>query len=57
MIDKTERPITLDECAEFLGMSKWTIYRKTSDKRMPHHKEGKRLYFYKSELNEWIRKD
>lgn len=51
----TETPISLKECAEFLDKSPSTIYHHVSKDEIPFHKKGKKLYFYKSELNSWIR--
>ena len=53
-----ETPISLKECADFLDKSVHTVYKltaKSSGSDMPFHKKGKKLYFYKSELNDWIR--
>ena len=33
-----------------------TIYRNFSEGSLPHYKQGKRLYFFKNEVLEWIRK-
>jgi hypothetical protein len=35
-------------------MDEQTIYRLVRSKKIPFHKKSK-LYFYKSELNDWIR--
>lgn len=42
------------EAATFTGYSIGRIYRLTSDKAIPHYKRGNRLYFRKSELEEWM---
>ena len=46
--------LDVNKACQFLGVSKSTIYKKTSDREIPHSKVGKRLYFKRSELIEWI---
>jgi len=43
-----------DEVAEFVGISKSTIYGLTHNGEIPHYKRGKRLYFKTEEIEEWI---
>ncbi len=52
--EKDRELLTVDECAEFLHLSKSTIYTKISQGDIPVKKNGKRCYFLKSELIEWI---
>lgn len=47
--------LTISEAAKFLKLSIPTIYTKVSRKEIPVNKQGKRLYFYKSELADWIK--
>ena len=43
------------EVAEYLNLSPSYIRKLTSTKEIPHRKPtGKRLYFVKSEINDWI---
>jgi excisionase family DNA binding protein len=46
--------LNADEAAEFISMSKSTIYKYTHEGRIPHYKKGKRLYFKMEELDEWL---
>ncbi|WP_207424996.1 helix-turn-helix domain-containing protein [Pedobacter sp. SYSU D00535] len=46
---------TVAEAAAFLNLSIHTIYSKVSRQEIPVNKQGKKLYFYKSELIQWIR--
>jgi len=46
-------PIT--KAAEFLDLAVPTVYSKVCRKEIPVNKRGKRLYFYRSELTEWIK--
>ena len=47
--------MTISQAAEFLNLSVQTLYGKVCHKEIPVSKKGKRLYFYKSELEDWIR--
>lgn len=40
------RLLTLDDVATLLNKSSSTIYAMTSDKRIPYHKRGNKLYFF-----------
>lgn len=46
--------LNTDEVAEFVGISKSTIYGLTHNGEIPHYKRGKRLYFKADEIEEWI---
>ncbi|NEV93459.1 helix-turn-helix domain-containing protein [Psychroflexus sp. YR1-1] len=41
--------------AEFLGMKPSGIYGLVHKRKIPHIKKGKRLYFFKNEILEWLR--
>jgi len=43
------------QAAKFLDMAVPTLYSKVCRREIPVNKKGKRLYFYKSELQEWIK--
>jgi len=47
--------IDIDEATQLLGIAKPTVYDKTSKGEIPHMKRGKRLYFSKKELLEWLK--
>ena len=42
------------EVSTLLGKSLATIYAMTSDKRIPFHKRGNKLYFFKKEVLQWL---
>ena len=44
----------IDAFCQYTGLSKQTVYRKTRSGEVPHSKRGKRLYFEKSEVDEWL---
>ena len=48
--------LNLNQASEYISLSKSAIYKKTSDRTIPHFKQGKKLYFKSSELNEWLTK-
>jgi len=55
---KTEinNTLTVVEAAEFLGVSKETIYRWVKAKKIPVYRLGKFWRFDKDELLKWFRK-
>jgi excisionase family DNA binding protein len=48
--------LTIEQTALFLNLSVGTIYNKVSRREIPYRKpkSGGRLYFFKSELINWI---
>lgn len=48
------RPLNLEEVAALLDKSASTIYAMTSEKRIPYHKRGNKLYFFEDEIIRWI---
>ena len=46
--------LNLNQAAEYVSLSKSAIYKKTSERNIPHFKKGKKLYFKKSELDHWL---
>lgn len=51
---EAEHPLTIQEAAKFLKLAVPTVYTLVSQQTLPHSKKGKRLYFNKAELTEWI---
>ena len=51
-----DEPLNIIKAAKFVDLAVPTVYSKVSRKEIPFNKQGKRLYFYKSELEEWIKK-
>jgi len=47
----------MDDCSRWLKRSPSTIYKLTSQKRIPHFRNGKRLLFKKAEVLAWVEKD
>ncbi|WP_035483858.1 helix-turn-helix transcriptional regulator [Gaetbulibacter saemankumensis] len=50
-----EAPIQLDDVVPLTGKTKTTIYGYVQKNKIPHHKIGNRLYFFKSEIIDWIK--
>lgn len=46
--------VDLNEISEYLKLSKSQLYKLTSRSEIPYRKFGKRLFFSKKELDEWI---
>ena len=51
---KGRRLLALDDVDALLGKSASTIYAMTSEKRIPYHKRGNKLYFFEDEIIGWI---
>ena len=50
----TDTVMDLESAAAYLKMKKSFIYSLTSKFEIPHFKVGKRLYFSKNNLREWL---
>lgn len=44
----------IGEAAEFLRLSKGTIYKYTADRAIPHARFGNRIVFSRAELDRWV---
>lgn len=45
----------IDLAVEITGKAKPTIYGLVHDRKIPHSKQGKQLYFSRKELTNWLR--
>jgi excisionase family DNA binding protein len=52
---KTDEIGGIDLAIELTGLAKPTIYSLCSERKIPHSKQGKRLYFSRQDLLEWIK--
>jgi excisionase family DNA binding protein len=53
-IQKT-KPYTFNEASDYLGISKSYLYKLTSGGKIPYYKPfGKKIYFDKAKLDEWV---
>lgn len=48
-------PIDIEALSQFLGKSKPAIYGMVHRKQIPFHKTGRKLYFFKSEILDWVK--
>jgi len=52
----TKEILSLNEASDFLNASKSQLYKLTRTLAIPHYKPGgKAIYFYRSELLEWVK--
>lgn len=47
-------PFGIEEASRLIGKAKPTIYGLVRQRKIPCYKYGKKLYFFKEELLEWI---
>jgi excisionase family DNA binding protein len=52
----TDDLLNIEQAAQFLDLAVATVYSKVCRKELPVNKKGKRIYFYRSELTDWIKK-
>ncbi len=52
---ETDQLLTIQQVADFLSLSVPTIYGLVSKAEIPCMKRGKRLYFSKDEISNWIK--
>lgn len=47
--------LTFVAASEYLGISKSTLYKLTSGRKIPHYKpSGKLIYFHREDLEKWV---
>lgn len=46
--------LDIEEAAAYTSLSVGHLYRLTSTKQIPHFKKSRKLYFKKSELDDWM---
>ncbi len=51
----TDRWLSVDEIAAYLGVKRYTIYKWIERKKMPAHKVGSLWKFRREEIDDWIR--
>lgn len=54
-IKEADQLLTIQQAAEFLSLTVPTIYGLVSKSQIPCMKRGKRLYFSKDEITNWIK--
>jgi excisionase family DNA binding protein len=58
--NSNQRPATdstdgIELAVEVTGLAKGTVYNLVAERKIPHYKRGKRIYFNRHELQNWIR--
>ena len=51
---KERRALSINEICAYTGLSRQTIYKKTSASEIPFYKRGKRLFFDSQEIDAWL---
>ena len=51
----SDRWLSVDEIAEYLGIKKDTVYKWIKRKKMPAHKFGSLWKFKRDEIDTWVR--
>lgn len=46
--------LNVSECAVMLGISESRVRHLTASREIPHYKQGKSVYFKRSEVEEWM---
>lgn len=56
LVSQHRAPLSLDEAAAYLKVSKSTLYKLTSENAIPFFRPGgKKILFDKSDLDNWVR--
>ena len=50
-----DNPLNIKEVVKLTGYTKPTLYGYCQRNEIPYHKKGNRLYFFKSEIIDWIK--
>ncbi|MBA4319077.1 MAG: DNA-binding protein, partial [Flavobacterium sp.] len=53
--ENKEEVLNIQEASKLLNLSVSTIYSKVCKREIPVNKQGKRIYFYRHELMQWIK--
>ncbi len=56
MAAKRDEIMTMDELAEYLKISKSTLYKLATEDKLPGQKIGKRWRFHKDAVDEWVKR-
>ena len=49
--------LTISQLADYLQVSKWSLYRYVTTLRIPHFKVGRHLRFNQVDIDSWLRKN
>lgn len=51
-----DNPLDIGEVADLISLSKPTVYGYVHRNEIPHYKKRNRLYFFKTEIIEWLKR-
>lgn len=54
MVIGTKNALTTSEVALVLGLSESRIRHLVSDRKIPHYRQGSKVFFSKSEIEDWL---
>ena len=54
-VEFSDAILTVEEAAEFCRVSGWAMYKRAKNGTAPAHYMGRRIYFLKSELVDFVR--
>ena len=58
MLEAGKEVLTVEEAAKFMGMARSSLYKMTTDQTIPFYRpNGKMIFFEKSDILSWIRKN
>lgn len=52
--DGSDSLLNINDAAAFVGLKPSWVYQLTSMRKIPHFKRGRKLFFSKSELAQWL---
>jgi excisionase family DNA binding protein len=55
MGDAMEQLMTIDEVADYMQVSRFTVYRLVKSRQIPGTKIGRQWRFHKEEINRWLK--
>lgn len=55
MAEPSDNIMTIDALAEYLKISRSTLYKLVQEGKLPGQKVGKRWRFHKEAINEWLK--
>lgn len=53
-LESSDELLTVQQTAELLNLAPQTVYGLVSNRAIPHMKKGNRLYFLKTDIDEWL---
>jgi len=54
-VNDFERPMNVEQAAQFLSISRRTLYEYMNKRNLPFHKMGSSTRFFRSELINWLK--